>query len=155
MCVALFVYHEDSLKIIAHQMCVIICTVFWTKNIPSVAYVRTLFPWEATNDTMDITGIPPHTTLIYEIESLQCIIQYFKVSITRDIKGLLKDNIDAREIVGMGFVQAKLIFSKLDEIITHNKVTTKQSTGERGDCVLHIVEYGVSSEEEIIIDLDK
>ena len=155
MYVDLFVYHEDSLKIIPHQMCVIICKVFLTKKIPSVAYVRTVFPWEATNDTMYITGIPPHTTLIYEIESLQCIIQYFKVSITRDIKGLLKDNLDAREIGGLVFVQAKLIFSKLDEIITHNNVTTNQSTGERGDCVLHIVEYRVSSEDEILIDLDK
>ena len=47
------------------------------------------------------------------------------------MKGLLKDEIDAQDICGTGFVQENLILSKLDEIIIHNKVTSKQSIGER------------------------
>ena len=128
---------------------------FGTKNIPSSAYVRRVFPWKATTDTIDITGIPPKTTLLARIESLKCIIQYFKISITRDMKGVLKDEIDAREIGGPGFVQENIIFSKIDEIIPHNTITTNQSTGEREEQVLHIVEYGVSSEEDIMIVLEE
>ena len=78
---------------------------FWTKNIPSAPYVCTVCPWEATIDTMDITGIPPHTTLIAKIEILKCIIEDFKVSVTRDMKVVLKDNLNTREIGGLGFVQ--------------------------------------------------
>ena len=91
----------------------------------------TACPWEATTDTMDVTGIHPHTTLVSEIERLECIIEDFKVSITRYIKGGLKDELNARYIGGLVFLQEKLIISKLDEIITHNKVTTNQITCER------------------------
>ena len=63
---------------------------------------------------MGITGIPPHTTLVDETESLKCIIGYFKVSVTRYMKGGLKDELSAREISGPVFVQANLFFSKLD-----------------------------------------
>ena len=73
---------------------------------------------------MEITGIPPHTTLLAKIESLKCIMGYFKVYDTRSMKEVLKDKLGAREIGGPGFVQENLILSYLHEIITHNKVTT-------------------------------
>ena len=47
----------------------------------------------------------------------------------------------------------KYFFSKLDEIITHNKVTKNQSTGERKDQVLHLVEDGIYSKDDILITL--
>ena len=73
---------------------------------------------------MAITFIPPQTTLLANIESLKYIIEDFKVSVTREMKGLLKDDLDARDIVGPVFVQENLFFSNLDEIIAkyyHNK----------------------------------
>ena len=102
---------------------------------------------------MDITGITPHTIVLYKTESLNCIIEDFKVSVTRDTKRVLKDELNARDIGRPVFVQANLILSKMDEIITHNKVTTNQRNGEREEQVLHLVEYGVSSEDDILIVL--
>ena len=97
---------------------------FWTKNAPSAPYVCRVWPSEATTDTMELTGIPPHTTLLSKTESLNCIIEYFKLYVTRDTKGVLKDKIDNREIRGPGFVQENLILSKIDENISQNLVTT-------------------------------
>ena len=71
------------------------------------------------------------------------------------MKGVLKDKLDTREISGLGFVQEILIFSNLDEIITHNKVTTNQSTGKREEQVLHLSEDIVSSEDDILIVLEE
>ena len=71
------------------------------------------------------------------------------------MKGVLKVEINSRDIGGRGFVQENIILSKLDEIITHNKVTTNQSTGESKQKVLHLVEDKVSSEEEIMIVLEE
>ena len=104
---------------------------------------------------MDIPGIPPHTTLFSKIESLKCIIEYFKVFVTRDMKGVLKDEINTREIGGPDFFQVNWILSNLDEIITQNKVTTNQSTGERWVQVLHLVEDVFSSEYDILVILKK
>ena len=56
-------------------------------------------------------------------------------------------------IGGPCFVKANIILYKLDEIITHNKVTINQRTGEREHQVLHIYEDIVSSEENILIVL--
>ena len=100
---------------------------------------------------MYITSIPPHTTLVAKIERLKCIIEDFKVSVIRYTKTVLKEKLNTRYIGEPGFVQGNLIFSKLDELITHNKVTTNQSTGEREERFLHLVEYVVSSEGEILI----
>ena len=66
---------------------------------------------------------------------------------------LLKDELYSREIGGPSFVQEKKYISKIYEIITHNKVTTNQSTGEREEHILHLIEDGVSSEEKIMIAL--
>ena len=71
------------------------------------------------------------------------------------MKVTLKDEIDSRDIGGPGFVQANIILSNLDEIITHDKVTTNQSTVEREEQVLHLFEYGVSSEDDIMIVIEE
>ena len=80
-------------------------------------------------------------------------MQYFKVSITWDIKGVLKDELSSRDIGGPGFVQKNLTFSKLDEIITRNKFTTNHSTSEMEEQFLHLFEDRVYSEEDILIFL--
>ena len=67
----------------------------------------------------------------------------------------MKYELNIRDIGGPGFVQENLIFSKLDELITQNKVTTNQSTGEREERFLHLVEYVVSSEDDILIILEE
>ena len=69
------------------------------------------------------------------------------------MKEVLKDKLGAREIGGPGFVQENLILSNLHEIITHKKVTTNQSTGEKERQVLHLVEDKFSSEDNILIVL--
>ena len=63
------------------------------------------------------------------------------------MKGVLKYELITRDIGGRGFVQENIILSKLNEIITYNKFTTNQSSGEREEQVLHIVEDKVSSKE--------
>ena len=73
---------------------------FWTKNIPSAPYAHTVWPSEGTTDTMDIASIPPHNPLLARTESIKFIIEYFKVSVTRDMKGALKDELNVRDIGG-------------------------------------------------------
>ena len=55
----------------------------------------------------------------------------------------------------VGVFQENIILYKLDKTTTHNNFTTNQSTGEREEQILHIVEDRVSSEEDIIIVLEE
>ena len=75
--------------------------------------MHTVCPWGATTDTMYITGIPPHTTLVYKIVILKLIIEDLKVYVTLYVNRLLKDELNAREIGVTGFVQENPIFPSL------------------------------------------
>ena len=67
----------------------------------------------------------------------------------------MKYELNIRDIGGPGFVQVNIFFPKLDEIITYNNVTTNQSTRDREEKVLHLVEDKVSSEDIIIFALEE
>ena len=56
-------------------MCAVKYTIVLTKNTQSELYVRTVCPWEATTNNMNIFGIPPHMTLLAKIKMLKCIIE--------------------------------------------------------------------------------
>ena len=85
---------------------------FFDQKVPSEPYVRMVCQWKAITDNMYITGILPHTTLLSEIENLKCNIECFKVYVTRDIKEVLKDKLNVRDISGTGFVQSNIYFSQ-------------------------------------------
>ena len=78
MCVASLAFHEKLLKVNLHQMSSVRCKVFLADSISYSGYVSTACSWEDTTDTVETTGIPPHTTLLAEIESLRSIIGALK-----------------------------------------------------------------------------
>ena len=88
-----------------------------TDTIPSTELVQTAFPWDATEDTPSITGIPPHATLLAEIKDLRLVVTNLKVTLKEDIKYILKKKLDNRELGGAGFVQSNLILSKLNNMM--------------------------------------
>ena len=96
MCVASLAFHKKILTENLHQMSSVMCKVFLTDSIPSSEYVRTACPWDATTDTVETTGITPHTTLLAEIESLRIIIEAFRIPLSSDIKNNLREELYAR-----------------------------------------------------------
>ena len=97
MCVAYFAFHEKLLKVNLHQISLVRCKVFLTDSISYSGYVSTACPWEATTDTVETSVIPPHTTLLAEIESLRSIIKVLKyIYLNSDIKNTLREELDAK-----------------------------------------------------------
>ena len=95
------IYLKENL----HQMISVRCTVHLTESIASSEYLRSECPWDARTDTLEITGIPPHKTLLAEIESLRSIIEDFKISLNSDINNTLREQFYAREVGGPSFVK--------------------------------------------------
>ena len=119
--VASLAFHEKKLNENLHQMSSVRCTVFLRDSIPSSEYVRTACPWDATTDTVCITRITPHTLLLAETESLRSIIEAFKISLNSDIRNTLREELDAREVGGPGFVQSNIILSNIDQLLIQNQ----------------------------------
>ena len=61
-----------------------------TDIVPSAEFIWSKFPWNATDQTPTITGIPPHTTLLAEMENLRSIIEDLKATLKNDITDILK-----------------------------------------------------------------
>ena len=66
---------------------------------------------------MEMTGIPPHTVLLNQVENLRSVIKDLRGQLNADFKETLSDELDAREVGGSGFAQSKENLSKLDELL--------------------------------------
>ena len=115
--VASLVFHEEFLLENLHERSEFRCNIFMTDPVPSAEFVRTAFPWNATAETPTITGIPPHTTLLAEMENLRAIIAGLQATLKNDLRDILKTELDTREVGGSGFVQSNLILSKIDDMM--------------------------------------
>ena len=47
----------------------------WSEDVPFVDHVRTAYPWTATKDTQEITGLPINTLYLSKIETLHTKIK--------------------------------------------------------------------------------
>ena len=102
-------------------MSLVRCTVFLTYSITSSEYVRTECPWGNTTDTVEITGVSPHTMWLAEIDSLRSIIEALNIYLNSDIKNTRREELDAREVGVRGFLQSNIILSKLDRLLVQNQ----------------------------------
>ena len=123
MCLSSFIYHREFLEKNLHQASAVRCTVFWVEDIPSTSHVKIIYPWEESSNPIEITGIPPHTTLLAEIEGLRKMVSGIGASIASEMKGALRDELDAREVGGTAFAQSSLILSKLDLLVKRGEDT--------------------------------
>jgi hypothetical protein len=80
-------------------------------------------PWEESSNPIEITGIPPHTTLLAKIEGLRNMVSGIGASVTSEMKGALRDELDARKVGDSAFAQSSLILSKLDLLISKGEDT--------------------------------
>ena len=76
-CLASFLFHRKSgfLDNNTHSLNAIRCSPFWSEEIPYADRVQVAYPWTATNDTPEITGLPIDTLYLTKIEELKMEIQ--------------------------------------------------------------------------------
>ena len=71
MAVAALVFYRDHLEEHLHPNSALRACSLWNETIPSAELVVVKYPWDATDDTPEITGLPPDIMLLAEIESLK------------------------------------------------------------------------------------
>ena len=70
MSMASIMHHREYLEEHLHPNSILRYSVFWTDDIPFPEKVVVKYPWDATSETPEITGIPPNIVLLAEMESL-------------------------------------------------------------------------------------
>ena len=123
--VASLAFHDEFLRENLHRNSEVRCNVFMTDSIPHANHVQTAYPWTRTSDSPDITGIPPHTTMLAEIAELRSLVLELKDELKSEVSSTIKTTItselNAREVGGAGFVQSTLILQKIEELVEQNK----------------------------------
>ena len=166
MMMASVVHHRKYLEEHLHPDSILRCSPFWTDDMPFPEKVVVKYPWDATRETPEITGIPPDIVLLAEMESLQRTMQDLKEELKSSFKSTLVEQLDQREVGGSGFARGNEILEKVEALL--EKVSQVSSAAQVPPAVLapplcdDPVEFGHDSgcvsdneEEDIVLALDE
>ena len=71
MAIATIAHHRQYLDSHLHQDSVLRSTQLWSEDIPFAEKVVSKHPWDSTDETPEITGIPPDIVLLAKMEGMQ------------------------------------------------------------------------------------
>ena len=118
MVVAAIAYYRDYLDKHTHPQSLLRATTVWNDGIPFSEKVVVRYPWDATEDTPHITGLPPDVVLLAEIESMKHDMAELKAKLKANFKSTLVEQLDMGDVGGSGFAHGNEIVSKLEKLET-------------------------------------
>ena len=109
MAVAAIAYNRDYLEEHVHPESMLRSSSLWNDDIPFEDKVVVKYPWDATDETPEITGLPPDIVLLAEIESMKRDMAKFKADLKSSFEETLIDQLDQRQVGGSGFTRGNKI----------------------------------------------
>ena len=119
------------------------------------------YPWDATDDTPEITGLPPDIVLLAELESVQREMAALKADLKASFKSTLVEQLDQREVGGSGFARGNEIVDKLETLLEKaSEVARVAQAPTSAPALAAECEEGTSGhvsdeEEDVVIALDE
>jgi hypothetical protein len=130
MVVAVVVYHRDYLAEHLHADSILRSSSLWNEEIPFEDKVVVKHPWDASDDTPEITGLPPDIVLLAELESMHRDMAALKADLMSSFESTLIAQLDQREVGGSGFARGNEIIQKLETLL--EKVSEVSRTAQVG-----------------------
>jgi len=131
-CFASLCYHFEYLVQVLHKQNKLQASPFFT-HIPNFAReaATVQFPWSKTDCTPSFTGLPPHVSILAQIESLKVALEGAKNSII----GGVKADLDGRRLGSQSYFDKEEIIQKMGEL--HSKLLRRvEVVGRRSATVL-------------------
>ena len=94
MALAALVFYRGHLEEHVHPSSDLRASYLWNATVPSAELVVVKYPWNATDDTPEITGLPPDIMLLAENESLKHDMANLKADLTSNFQETLIDQRD-------------------------------------------------------------
>ena len=166
MVVAVIVYHRNYLANHLHADSILRSSSMWNEDIPFSEKVVVKHPWDGTDETPEITGLPPDIILLAELESMHREMAALKADLMSSFESTLIAQLDQREVGGSGFARGNEIVQKLETLLEKVSEVSRTAQASPGvtalgphDDVLELGESGgfISDEEEedIVLLLDE
>ena len=80
-------------------------------------YIVVAYPWKFTSDNPNLTGIPPHTVLMNELEEMQLLLSAINSGVKFNLTEVLQEELDKREIGGPAFLQSQAVLEKINQVL--------------------------------------
>ena len=167
-CIASLVYHKKKGNLDSmHSNCPLRTSIFWIEDVPFVDCVTTKYPWNKTDDTPELTGIPPDVALLVKVQSLKEELAKMKEDLKESFKDILVNQLDSRNVGGTNFTQSTIIMEKLDALLEKAGNIYERPSGrtrrpfdddeeeEDNDVDDLVVEYDIAAEEPTLDGVDK
>lgn len=123
-CLASLYYHREFVNTSLHTNSCLRTNHFMTEEMPFVGNLTVKYPWNATSDTPEVTGMPPDVLILSKFERLQenfdrlqADMAQLKDDISTNFTAILKSELDARDIGGSAYGQVHSMVNKADEMM--------------------------------------
>ena len=93
----------------------------WKYDIPFEDKIVVKYPWDATDDTPEITGLPLDTVLLAKLESMQLKMKAMLDEQHARFESTLNDQLDRREVGGSNYARGDEILGKLETLMKQVK----------------------------------
>ena len=117
MAVAQIAYHREYLDQNLHHDNILRSSSLWNDDIPFEDKIVVKYPWDATDDTPEITGLPPDTVLLAKLESMQLKMKAMLDEQHARFESTLNDQLDRRQVGGSNYARGDEILTKLETLM--------------------------------------
>ena len=111
--------------------------------------MTTKFPWNKTANTPSITGIPPDIILLSELQTMRKEILDLKLCLPNSFVGILKKELDDRQVGGSAYMQSSEIMLKLDALLA--RIDSQEPTPEPAEAENEDVGTFVEEEDDVVL----
>ena len=133
MAVAAIAYHRTYLDEHLHPDSILRSSSIWSNDIPFDDKVVVKHPWDSTDDTPEITGVPLDIVLLVELESMHRKMAALKADLKSSFEATLIKQLDQREVGGSGFARGNEIVDKLETLIEKVSEVSRASQESPGE----------------------
>lgn len=150
MCVSSLGYHRSFLEKNLGSGSNIRASIFFLEMIPLLDFITVKYPWNKTNNTPEITGIPPDVLILAKFESLTQQLEEMRLSMEANYEIVLRRELDSREVGGSDRGRMSELMNKMDSVL-ETMVMRATSNEMDSDARNDDVQFDLHDEEEDIV----
>ncbi|KAL3772474.1 hypothetical protein ACHAWU_000036 [Discostella pseudostelligera] len=89
------------------------------EKAPLAQHLTVKYPWNKTNDTPELSGIPPDILIMLEFEMMKQCMENMKISIESSFDTTLKRELDARAVGSVMHFKVIEMMAKMDQVLNN------------------------------------
>ena len=117
MCIASLEHNRSFLEKNLHSQSNVRASIFMIESSSLGEYVTVKYPWNKTDDTPEISGIPPDVLVLAEFEGMKNQLKEMQSSMESNFQTMVRRELDDREVGGAAYSKVSEMMNKMDRMM--------------------------------------